>query len=146
MKILFLDVDGVLNMISSGGLYALNRNRLRNLETVVNETGCKIVLSSTWRKDFVALKKLKNRLNYRGLSILDCTTTEYFKERQIRGDEIQKWLDSHEWDSYAIVDDDGDMLESQLPFFVQTDSEQGLTVDKAKQLIEILNEHNQRNL
>lgn len=138
MKILFLDVDGVLNMHSSGGLYALNRKRLKLLEQIVNETGCEIVVSSTWRKLPHTRKKLIFVLSYRGIKILDWTTTNYFKERQIRGDEIQLWLDNHTVSRYCIVDDDSDMLESQKPYFVKTDGNKGLTEETVGSIIKIL--------
>ena len=140
MKVLFLDVDGVLNTHSSGGLYTLTRSKLRRLQTVAESTGCDIVLSSTWRKDWVALRKLKRILHYRGIKILDSTTQSYFKERQVRGDEIQLWLDNHTVERYAIVDDDSDMLDSQKPYFVQTNGEVGLTDLHVDRLIELLGE------
>ena len=38
----------------------------------------------------------------------------------IRGDEIQHWLDHNEVESYVILDDDDDMLASQMANFVKT--------------------------
>ena len=44
--------------------------------------------------------------------------------------------------TYVILDDDSDMLESQLPYFVQTDwMKRGLSQDDAEQAIKILNEN-----
>ena len=58
-----------------------------------------------------------------------------------RGDEIQRWLDTHEdeVDSYVIFDDDGDMLDEQLFNFVQTDSFEGITSREIKLAKTILN-------
>ena len=139
MKVLFLDVDGVLNTYESGGLFTLNKKRLKLLQQVVDETGCSIVLSSTWRKDSYAFNKLKKRLSYRGLIISGHTRTDYFKERQTRGDEIKDWCDSRNIIEYAIIDDHNDMLEEQQDKFVQTDSYEGLTEEKVIELIEVLN-------
>ena len=130
-KILFLDVDGVLNSLNSGGLYALKKPCLRRLTAIVKDTGCKIVLSSTWRKDWYALRRLKRVLSYRGLEIFDVTPILY----KDRGYEIEQWLTNNgylSWNgelkcSYAIVDDDNDMLISQLPYFFQTDPQYGMT-------------------
>lgn len=127
MKILFLDVDGVLNSYKTGGMYALKRNCLRRLQKIVEETGCEIVLSSTWRKDEYALRRLKRVLAYRGIKIKD--TTPIF-QKGFRGLEIQAWLVSNpspDGYKFAIVDDDSDMLDHQLPHFFQTDPEYGLT-------------------
>lgn len=138
MKVLFLDVDGVLNTHNNGGLYTLNKTRIRRLAQVVSTTGCKIVLSSTWRKDPIALRRLSNRLFYRKIKLIGTTTVDYFKQRQVRGDEIQLWLDTHAVSKYAIVDDDSDFLDSQLPYFVKTDGNVGLTDHHVNKLIEIL--------
>jgi hypothetical protein len=57
-----------------------------------------------------------------------------------RGSEIAEWLSRHpEVDRYAIVDDDSDMLPEQVPFFVQTSFETGMTDEHAAKLIEVLN-------
>lgn len=124
-RILFLDVDGVLNSYKTGGRYALKRNCLRRLQKIIDKTQCKIVLSSTWRMDEYALKRLRRVLSYRNIKIFD-TTPVLGKHR---GLEIAEWLDTHkdEISKYAILDDDSDMEEWQLPNFFQTDPEYGMT-------------------
>lgn len=143
MKVLFLDVDGVLNMIGSGGLYALNRKRLKLLQNIIEETGAQIVLTSTWRKDTYALKRLSKVLAYRGMKIVDSTPvfwTDADGNRYYRGHEIQDWLNRHpEVETYVILDDDSDMLDSQLRNFVQTDPKHGLTETLAYRVIYKLN-------
>lgn len=45
-----------------------------------------------------------------------------------RGYEIKSWLQKHNnITRYVIVDDNNNMLESQQPYFVQTESNIGLT-------------------
>lgn len=143
MKILFLDVDGVLNSYKTGGLYALKKPCLRRLQKIVEETGCKIVLSSTWRKDVYALKRLKRVFSYRGLVIHSTTPILHNKWR---GYEINQWLKDAQLDyweqkdcKYAIVDDDSDMLPYQLMSFFQTDPEYGMTDTIAYRIIQHLN-------
>lgn len=140
MKVIFLDVDGVLNTHDSPGRFPINRNRLRQLERIVKVTGAVIVLSSTWRKLDYTFERLNKKLKYRGMMIHSRTTTDYFKERQVRGDEIQLWLDEHpEVTNYVILDDDSDMLKSQLNNFVHTNGySEGLTEEKADEAISIL--------
>lgn len=143
MKILFLDVDGVLNMHNSGGMYALNRKRLQLLEKIITDTGAEIVLSSSWRKDANAFKRLCRVLGYRGLKIRD-KTPEFWRDeegkRLVRGHEIKDWLNRHpEVTEYVIVDDDSDMLDSQLRHFVQTEPNTGLTDILAYRIIYKLN-------
>jgi len=137
MKILFLDVDGVLNSYKTGGRYALTRSRVRRLAHIVSSTGCKIVLSSTWRKDPYALKRLRRVLKYRDIEIA-AATPDLGKER---GLDIQAWIvdnASSEPMKFAIVDDDSDMLDHQLPHFFQTDGDYGLTETIAYRIIEHL--------
>lgn len=152
MKILFLDVDGVLNgekdfanIAFTGEPDPLNPGSCLLLREVLNATGAFVVLSSTWRKDDGFLedqgittgwKKLlqKGVLTWQDLG----QTLEFaynFKTPILRsghrGEEIQAWMDH--WgeqvnlERFAIVDDGSDMLEEQLPFFVKTEFRTGLT-------------------
>lgn len=47
MKLLFLDIDGVLCCRRPG---VIQQNLTQNLATIVKKTGCQIVLSSDWRR------------------------------------------------------------------------------------------------
>jgi hypothetical protein len=145
MKVLFLDFDGVINSIRSAvafGGYPWNIQTeslklfdpvgVALIKKVCDKTGCKIVLSSTWRKQFTC-KELSKAID---LPIIDATPILH-KER---GYEVQAWLDTHKPKVYAIIDDDGDILESQLPFFVQTNSQNGITFADYVQLLKILGE------
>ena len=50
IKILFLDVDGVLNTIDDCVKNVqLNKQLMGRLKTIIQKTNCKIVLSSDWR-------------------------------------------------------------------------------------------------
>ena len=124
MKILSLDVDGVLNSHKTGGMYALKRPCLQRLQHIVRDTECHIVLSSTWRKDEYAFRRLRRVFAYRKIQILGTTPVLH----TVRGEEIKAWLEAHpDVTRYAILDDDSDMLVEQLPNFFQTDGEYGIT-------------------
>lgn len=140
-KILFLDVDGVLNTTRSRTLLALSKGPLRQLSRIVQATGCKIVLSSTWRLADFTRKRLANKLRFRGLFIF--SRTPLLSTSSSRGDEIAAWLHDEAPPGliYAIVDDDGDMQENQLPNFFQTKEESGLTPEIADRIIAHLNRH-----
>lgn len=153
MKILFLDIDGVLNSVRSAVAYngyplVLNKEEIRGEEKfdevalnlirkLCDETGCVIVLSSTWRY-YYEPSILGRLLN---LPIVDKTPR---KLTSSRGEEIRMWFD--DWNSkinpkiekYAIVDDDSDMLESQKEFFVKTSCIDGLSYENYKKLLELL--------
>ena len=49
MKVLFLDVDGVLNSQRLGTPDGMRPWCVTQLARIVKESGCKIVVSSTWR-------------------------------------------------------------------------------------------------
>lgn len=131
MKVLFLDCDGVLNDDRDAQItgderpyFVLNFEKLRLLKGIIEETGCLIVLSSSWRCLDGGVEVLKNH----GIPIHSVTKNL----GGIRGEEIQEWLDEHpEVTNYAIVDDDCDMLDSQFKHFVNTDPTVGLTPDRA---------------
>lgn len=137
MKLLFLDVDGVLNSHKTGGLYALKRPCLKRLEKIVKETGCEIVLSSTWRKDEYALKRLKRVLQYRGIKIKDVTPVD---PKGFRGEEVRLKMIEYMPDKVAILDDDSDFYDYQLKYFFQTDGEYGMTDTIAYRVIQHLNQ------
>lgn len=143
MKILFLDVDGVLNCrpdyaVRYPGMKSVllvNQLLVERLQQVLKDTGAQVVLSSTWRKT----RGGREFLEECGIPILDVTDCNGPK----RGDEIQRWINLHAPMSldftYAIVDDDSDMLDHQLPRFVLTEFATGLTEQAAYRLTYKLN-------
>lgn len=134
-KILFLDIDGVVNCKTSSfmtDLYPLDRYAAFLVGKIVLDTDAEVVLSSSWRKHPEGMAVIAKHV----VSLFDRTG----EEGSIRGDEIQAWLDRHpEVTKYAILDDDSDMLESQKPNFFQTSWETGLTEEIAKKVTEHLN-------
>jgi hypothetical protein len=123
MKIIFLDVDGVLNTTSTKEMFEeytfVEDEKVQLLKQLVTRTGAKIVLSSSWRYGWWAEKiinptssdlssirlfeALKKKLSEYGLELLDHTD-----ETSTRGQEIAWWLES--WDgepieSFVILDD-----------------------------------------
>ena len=120
MKIIFLDIDGVLNSV----MYDAHRleeradnridmTRVKLLADIVNATGAKIVLSSTWREDWDKSPEfcgsdgeyINECLAKHNLSIMDKTSCfSYSDDRQY---EIRAWLTYHdsEVESFVILDD-----------------------------------------
>lgn len=151
MKILFLDVDGVLNhraIYQPGNSAPLCPHAIERLHQVVAATGCSVVLSSTWRKE----PRLVERL--RGEGVLQAAHPDYrtkdrapsrmrgspFLAGGLRGKEIAEWLSRHpEVARFAIVDDDADFLHGQMAYFVQTNFDTGLQNDHVERLVAILN-------
>lgn len=148
MKILFLDIDGVI--LSGDALRATGDNRylpldkIDLLKSVCDRTGAIICVSSTWR----FTDDTRVRLTELGLPIHDDWRTPFEREMdrkwgqyELRGCQIQQWLDSHpEVTNFAILDDDNDMLPAQKDHFVQTKFEKGMDISHAKELCRILGE------
>lgn len=147
--ILFLDVDGVLN--ASGktkqrfqGCLGLCPSMVERLRRILRETGCHVVLSSTWRKypDHVKhLAKTIGRLwGERCIGetpILDEKSGAWLWSAKTRGDEIAAWLRENYIDRFVILDDDRDMG-GLLPHLVETDTFVGLTDEIADEVIKRL--------
>jgi len=150
-KIIFLDIDGVLNNYAS---LSVPTNEFFNytscddfscwyppcvqqLKRIIKETGAKLVLSSSWRHD-AQDKVIEGLLAFNLEPFIDTTAINDCHIR--RGFEIQDWLDKHpEITNYVIIDDMNEMLESQNSRFVHTSMDRGLTPELAEQAIAILN-------
>ena len=156
MKIIFLDIDGVLNnaidsehhQFHKEGYYFFSKERVGHLNYILGQTGAKIVVSSTWRlgKTVSELQALCKWMGIEG-EVID--KTEYLKDNYtLRGNEIYKWIEDNEdllgkrgYDflEYVILDDESDMLLWLKDHFVNCDGEIGLTHSNAYQAVKILN-------
>lgn len=134
MKVLFLDVDGVLNSRNTTNfheLYPIDSYMAFLIGRIQLQTGCEVVLSSSWRNHPEGVQNVSKRV----VELLD--KTPYLDG--IRGDEVQAWLDKHpEVDKYAILDDDMDFYVYQAPNFFRTTFQDGLTDEIANAVIEHL--------
>ena len=155
MKVIFLDVDGVLNNHSSFNktydpYEEFDIESLEVLADIVDATGAKIVLSSSWRYYFhnypldeehrAALEK---RLDEVGLKVYDITPVHCEKCKS-RADEIQVWLDFNKdvyllIESFVVIDDDDDDLSRFGEKFIHTSFwGDGLNSDLAQKAIDVL--------
>lgn len=131
-RILFLDLDGVLNsrrtcMAFGDFPHGLDPLAVAKFDPVglalvrhfCRATGARVVLSSSWR----ILHPWREVGEALQLPIIDATP----RLAGPRGQEIAAWLAAHpEVEQWAILDDDGDMLPEQLPRFVHTRHDEGL--------------------
>ena len=118
----------------SGGI---DSRAVERLNRITDATKAKIVVSSTWRSD----SNLQEVFTLVGIKEPIYDVTPYMRSRH-RGSEIQEWLDKQtEPYKYIILDDDSDMLDCQLPYFIQTDwLKWGLSDEDVEQAIHILND------
>lgn len=137
--ILFLDIDGVLNRRGTkercnyNGYSYLGVDRVlaeRLTDWLKENPHVQVVLSSTWRKH----QEMWNHLRAAGIRWVDVTPVL----NGSRGEEIALWCKNFRPDRFAILDDDSDMLEDQLPHFVQTDTDEGLQDSHIAQLTALL--------
>ena len=145
-RVLFLDVDGVLNngawaaqMYDQGvRIYRddiLYEPSLAQLKRIVSTTGAKIVVSSSWRQIPTSYQHLLEWLTKYGLEVYD--KTPYVGGE--RGNDITAWFSRHPgvW-QYVILDDESDMAQ-HMEHLVQTDFNAGLTEHDADRCIDVLN-------
>lgn len=164
MKVLFLDIDGVLNTKywytqmdrntpKDKYGYAFDPNSVANLKRIVEDTGAEIVISSSWK--CMGLSQMEDMWRDRNLPgrIIGITPNSVSDEMllnadidsielfHIRGEEIKEWLMKHakRVSSYAIIDDMDNMLPEQQSHFVQSNPEVGITEGDADTIITILN-------
>jgi len=155
VKVIFLDIDGVLNYTGCkemfGRLYGVDDDRLDKLAKIVQSTDAAIVLTSTWKQlwdnqplnsdtlDPMALYLL-NRLKSRGLRLTDRTTE---KDPSQRGHGIKAWLRKvPDIESWVVLDDDmfPDYKECGIvPRLVRTRPDSGLTDENVDKAIRLLN-------
>ena len=96
-KVIFLDVDGVLN--STKTLYedsSLEDNLILNLKELVNKTEAKIILSSSWRLSTEAVATLMDKLDKFGLVIsgMTCDGVDLDWLKKYEFNTTKKYLDT----------------------------------------------------
>lgn len=170
MKIIFLDIDGVLNADDDFGgrskpnptvttdtgiqYCGISRAKVRNLAKIVEATNAQIVLVSSWKDDYEQYarfhtnhmgKYLYNKLRDFNLKILATTQKYDFAYGGARGYEITCYLKDHpEVESWVVLDDvmfsDYHLSNIKKQHLIQTSEKTGLTVDLVEKAIIILNE------
>ena len=176
-KIIFLDVDGVINhnvwfnwahqhpeFLKEGGHRNIDPSSVSKIIEICDKTGASIVMSSSWRlwslggtfKNLNGIRDLRPILD-RMVGITPRT------EERFRGEEIKYFLNAcrkgnfytangnelsdgrfeiSQFPRYVILDDDSDMLDEQLPFFIHINDEVGITEEDVNKAVKILNETN----
>ena len=144
MKVIFLDIEGVLMNLGSQHLGGeADPQCVARLNQLTDSTGAALVVSSTWRSQ--GLEEITELLRGWGvtgavagitddLSYLDLTYTIGIQ----RGDEIGQWLDRHpEVEAFVILDDDDDMA-GLKPYLVQSEADAGLTDEQMEKAVGLL--------
>jgi hypothetical protein len=135
MKIVFLDIDGVL--IPGNGSFAFSKVACKNLNSLLKQVpDLKIVISSSWRHaGMESVKKTLQNQKVDYAKVIDITGDE----RGERGIQIQAWIDKHsEVTHFVCLDDDSD-FSNMMDRLVRTNPNVGLTEADVKKAIDILN-------
>ena len=144
MKILFLELDGVLNSREYDSKRNWNEQtdidetRLPLVREIIDNTGAKIVLISTWRshwnrdenlcdEDGIYINSLFSKY---GLAIYDKTPDLGLLSK--RKDEVKAWLAEHtgEVERFAILDDYRFGWDGLSDFYIHTNPNYGLGLEE----------------
>jgi hypothetical protein len=159
MKILFLDVDGVLNSHAyslernladpdherlptgslkdaAGWVAMIDKKAVTRLNTILAETNAKIVISSSWRNAHPPMR-MQKILNLAGMvgEVIDQTPVMAGP----RSWEIASWLGAHPKTSRFVILDDGSTAGEGLEkWFIHTDLAHGLQDEHVARAIILL--------
>lgn len=161
MKIIFLDVDGVLNIMSESyntfmKPYSqhIEPHLIQRLNYIIEQTDAHVVISSSWR---ATMDDLKLQMEEQGFKywdkvlgrtphddeMKDCT----FEEAWMRGNQIKQWIKDNNFSgNYIVLEDEiSDVCGSKcsaIPQFyvVEVDIKEGLQHKDVKFAILKLNE------
>jgi hypothetical protein len=142
MKIIFLDIDGVLNCKTTDNPrkfpYFIDKKLLARLRGLIDATGALIVLSSTWRLDPIGVMAARHF----GIPIFDLSPD---MPGDARFKEIKAWLSAHPGvERYAVIDDEDDDIDG-LPLF-QPSSKTGLNEEIVQGVAAYLNGESDRTM
>lgn len=114
IKIIFLDIDGVLNCqtskSNSGGVLGIDSKKVKLLRRIIDQTNTKIVLCSSWKTFWDHNKDeqteianyLDRKLKRENLFILDKTDDKGYN----RGEGIVNWLQDKTVEQWIVLDDE----------------------------------------
>lgn len=162
MKVIFLDIDGVLNAhqfsVASKSC-SIDQGCVRQFNRVLEATDAKVVISSAWRYMMLRTDDSEPAMTMRGfeymlrthgmprMDIIGHTRSDEYAGRNghdnqsVRGKLIRLWLAENPGlvDRYVVLDDDADDVLLTMPF-IKTNGSVGLTEQDAERAIEMLQE------
>ena len=157
-KLIFLDIDGVLNRTRSASHIRVEAELVKRLKWVLDETGAAVVLSTFWRHFDEYIAYILHRHGIDGGLVIGSTpgrvgsisdapsarlSRSAFDDDEYSGRaaEIRTWLDAHpSVTRFVILDDRASAAdEATQAFFVHTDAAVGLTDADVEKALRILN-------
>jgi hypothetical protein len=157
MKVIFLDIDGVLNsqeFLQNNKNEPVDKRNVSILRGVIDKTGAVIVMSSAWRlwfDDNMMPKEgysqyLYDILSELGIKIFAKTpdfSTEEIRAKKtfshIKAKEIIAWLNEHRSvEKYAVIDDLDLMNEEVNARLIKINGQVGITEEDAIRVIDMI--------
>lgn len=157
MKVIFLDIDGVLNseeFLKNNENEMIDRNNVNILKSIINKTEAVIVMSSGWRlwfDDNMMPRDGESQCLYDVLSDADIKlygktpdfSTEEIRAKKtfshVKAKEIIAWLSEHEEANKYVVLDDLDLKNEEInSHLVRTNAQVGITEEDAKLVIDMI--------
>ena len=158
MKVIFLDVDGVLNseeFLKNNPDQLIDKNKVSILKNIIDKTGAVLVMTSTWKlwfDDNMMPRGGYSKRFYDIFSLFDIKlfgktpdfSTEEIKMTKtfshVKSKEIIQWLNSNKNVEQYIVIDDLDLRDEEInKHLVRTDGSIGITEEDAKRVIKMIN-------
>ena len=138
MKVIFLDIDGVLNNDHTTarfqGYLGIDPILAARFRRILRITGAQVVLSSTWRLYRDHREEVK-RIVCDYIGVTDNERDGF--RNNFRGDEVKRYVLAHpEITKYCCLDDNNDFYPDQNLF--QTSFSEGLTEEIADEVIQFL--------
>lgn len=166
MKVIFLDIDGVMNMYGSScrtfmkpyGQH-IEPHLVQRLNYIIEKTNAKIVISSSWRSDMEDLEKQLKEQGFKYWThVIGKTCQPQVKNENIpyprnrdcflyndRGEQINKWLQDTNFniEKYIVVDDEVSDIRPHInsKHIFQTDAEEGLLNKDALHIVRMVNKN-----
>ena len=159
MKVIFLDVDGVLNSVrwmksdecvTNGGIFGMDTQAVKLLKYIIEKTDAKIVVSSSWRIGGITEgSHFHDELKRTDPSdtILDAVIGKTCQgdidpplpRNWVRGDQIQRWIDDNDFDGKFVILDDSDDMAHLSDHLIRTETEIGILRSHVDRVIKALN-------
>ncbi|WP_234121880.1 HAD domain-containing protein [Clostridium hydrogenum] len=158
MKVIFLDIDGVLNsegFLNNNPNQAIDRKGVGILKNIVDKTGAVIVMSSGWRLWFddnmlpqdgysQCLYEILCEFNIKLFGKTPDFSTEEIRTRKtfshVKAKEITAWLNDHEVVEKYVVIDDLDLKNEEInAHLVKINGQVGITEEDARCVIDMIN-------
>jgi hypothetical protein len=139
MRVIFTDIDGVLNPHWRN---EWSKSSIVIYNQLCEEYDLKPVISSTWRENHT-IHQLQEIFTHQGIEAQIYDYTPIISGAD-RGEEIKEWLSENPVDDWVIIDDITRNIEPHIGNVVKVRNWVGLTTEEYLQIKKILDNENHR--